>query len=112
MKISQRSAPGSSAWFSHLKIAQKTMAVQSEERAYTSDSTAENQNVSEKVYASAPTSPLPMIRKIFPAFSSPDCFRTSFLARAVMVQKRNRIVNPLARTDPKLERSEERRVGK
>ncbi len=37
----------SSAIFSHFKIAQKTTAVKKEEVAYTSPSTAENQNESE-----------------------------------------------------------------
>ena len=55
----QRLACGSSAWSYHLVIAQSTRAVTSEDIAYTSPSTAENQNVSEKQYARAPTAPLP-----------------------------------------------------
>lgn len=49
MSTSQRSAWGSSAWSSHLRINQNTTAVKAEEKAYTSPSTAENQKVSEKV---------------------------------------------------------------
>jgi hypothetical protein len=39
----------SSAILSHLRIAQNTNAVKNDDVAYTSPSTAENQNVSEKV---------------------------------------------------------------
>ena len=42
-------------------MAQNTKAVKSEDIAYTSPSTAENQNVSEKQYARAPTAPEPYI---------------------------------------------------
>ena len=55
----QRLACGSSACSYHLVIAQSTRAVTSEDIAYTSPSTAENQKVSEKQYANAPTAPLP-----------------------------------------------------
>ncbi len=41
--------PGSSATFSHLRMAQKTTAVKSDEVEYTSASTAENQKESENV---------------------------------------------------------------
>src|SRR5690606_36072305 len=101
MKTSHRSLSGSSARTSHFRIAQKTTAVQREERAYTSDSTAENQNESEKAYAIAPITPAAMIcQRTAPAGSvpdSPNVLRT----RAVIVQHRNSTVSPLARADPK-----------
>ncbi len=49
MRISQRSECFSSDIRSHLRMAQNTMAVKNEDMAYTSPSTAENQNESEKV---------------------------------------------------------------
>src|SRR5690606_39436054 len=48
IRRSHRSACGSSARFSHFRISQKTAAVHNEDMAYTSDSTAEYQNVSLK----------------------------------------------------------------
>jgi hypothetical protein len=66
--------------------------VKSDEDAYTSPSTAENQKVSEKVYANAPTAPAPNRAMPFQVVSG--C--TSFFANAVIVQKRKRIVNALA----------------
>ena len=74
------------------------MAVKKDEEAYTSPSTAENQNESEKVYAKAPTKPLPMMVNIFDWFSSPDFFAT-LSASAVMVQKRKRMVKALIIAD-------------
>ena len=61
MRIIHLEEPGSSATLSHFKIAQNTAAVNSEDNAYTSPSVALNQNESEKVYASAPTTPDPRI---------------------------------------------------
>src|SRR5438093_452680 len=84
----------SSATVSHLKIAQKTIAVKNEELAYTSPSTAENQNESLNVYAKAPTRPAPMTAINWEEVDSAFPI-TIFLARAVMVQKRNKIVNAL-----------------
>ena len=49
ISMSQRFACGWSATSSHLSIAQMTTAVNSDESAYTSPSTAENQNVSVNV---------------------------------------------------------------
>jgi len=49
------------ATLSHFKIAQNTAAVKNDESAYTSPSTAENQNESVKVKAMAPTNPLPQM---------------------------------------------------
>ena len=46
MSTSQRSLCGWSATSSHFRISQNTTAVNSDEKAYTSPSTAENQNVS------------------------------------------------------------------
>ena len=43
----------------HLVMHQTTRAVNRDDIAYTSPSTAENQNVSEKQYARAPTAALP-----------------------------------------------------
>ena len=52
-------AYGKSACSYHLVIAQNTMAVNNEDMAYTSPSTAENQNVSEKQYTRDPIMPEP-----------------------------------------------------
>lgn len=48
----------------HFNMAQKTMAVNKEEVAYTSPSTAENQKESENMYAKAPTRPAAIIPMI------------------------------------------------
>ncbi len=45
----QRKLPGSSATDSHFKMAQNTKAVNKDDKAYTSPSTAENQKLSLKV---------------------------------------------------------------
>ena len=55
----QRRAYGSSARSYQTVMSQNTTAVNREDIAYTSPSTAENQNVSEKAYTSAPTRPEP-----------------------------------------------------
>ena len=57
MSIIHLSACLSPAASSHLSIAQKTRAVKKADDAYTSPSTAENQNESVKEYATAPTAP-------------------------------------------------------
>ena len=44
---------------SHLNPSQNNNAIKKEDIAYTSPSTALNQKLSEKVYAKAPTKPLP-----------------------------------------------------
>ena len=46
MSMRYLSLCGWSARFSHLSMSQNTSAVQNDEKAYTSPSTAENQNVS------------------------------------------------------------------
>src|ERR1700751_2328104 len=94
------SAPGSSACASHLNMAQKTIAVQSDEMANTIVSTAENQKVSVKVKVSAPTKPPPMIRISLVLSASSPLFSNNFLASAVMVQNRNMMVAPLANAEP------------
>jgi hypothetical protein len=85
--------------FSHFKIAQKTTAVKSEELAYTSPSTAENQNVSENIYARDPTTADPKIKAISLNPGSVLLLISILRTRCVMVQKRKRIVNALARPD-------------
>ena len=78
-------------------MAQKTKAVKKELNAYTSPSTAEYQNESLNVYAKAPTTPAPITNKIwFCVKSAPLAFSTILLAKWVMVQNKNKIVNPLA----------------
>ena len=57
----QRRACGSSARSYQTVISQNTTAVKSDDIAYTSPSTAENQKVSEKAYTRAPTRPEPKI---------------------------------------------------
>lgn len=98
MNTIQRSAPGSSAWFSHFKMAQKTMAVKKEDNAYTSPSTALYQKESLKVYANAPTIPAPMIlHNCAPLMVSVVLTLTILRAKWVMVQNKNKMVNPLAK---------------
>jgi len=83
---------------SHFNIAQNTTAVKSEEVAYTSPSTAENQKVSEKVQASAPEKPeerIIILRKTDEVLSSTNILPD----RRVMVQKRNIMVRDEARAE-------------
>src|SRR5512133_2385446 len=80
-------------------MAQKTTAVKSEEVAYTSPSTAENQNVSEKAYARAPVSPAPSTAITLPVVKSASDFIMILRARCVTVQNRNMIVRALASPD-------------
>ena len=100
MKTIHLSAPGSSAWASHFKMAQKTTAVQNDERANTMVSTAENQKVSVNVKVKAPTRPPPIIRMSLVVSGTSSFLSNNFFARAVMVQKRNMMVAPLARAEP------------
>ena len=80
-------AYGVSACSYHLIMAQNTRAVISEDMAYTSPSTAENQNVSLNVYARAPTAPEPKMAIAFATLYVPssDGF-TSLFARNTMVR--------------------------
>ena len=66
--------------------------------AYTSPSTAENQKESEKVYVNAPTNPLPKMAYIL-FFSFSSLLANIFLPKAVMVQKRNKMVKELQSAD-------------
>ena len=76
------------------------MAVKKEDIAYTSPSTAENQNESVKVYVKAPTTPAARIEIILNLSFFDSSFFTSILfPNAVIVQKRNKIVNELQRAD-------------
>ena len=77
------------------------MAVQRDDKAKTMVSTAENQKVSVKVKASAPTSPAPKTCNCF-ARSASTLPPTSFFASAVIVQNKNIMVAPLANADIKL----------
>ena len=87
-----------SATSSHFKIHQNVTAVKKEDIAYTSPSTAENQNESEKVYASDPITPAAITENIFGKENSFEV-NINFLPKAVIVQKRNRIVNELQIAD-------------
>src|SRR5690606_6181620 len=102
ISTSHLSACGSSARASHFNIAQNTTAVQREDIAYTSDSTAENQNVSVKAYASAPTTPEAITTNSCGELNSAwsDVPTNTLRAKAVIVQNRKRIVKPLQTTDP------------
>ena len=98
ISIIQRCECFSSATLSHLRMAQKVMAVKNDDMAYTSPSPAENQNESEKVKAREPTSPLPSMAYMLAS----DISRsrgTSFRPSMVMVQKRNNIVKLLLSAD-------------
>ena len=89
--------------FSHLRIDQKTTAVNKEDIAYTSPSTAENQNESEKVYAKAPIRPPNNMEN----FENKDMFLSFFsccnifLLSRVIIQNKNAIVNALHNADMK-----------
>ena len=86
---------GCSASSSHFKMAQKTAAVNKLLMAYTSPSTAENQNESENVYAKPPMIPLPKTAQIFPVSVGFPKGETIFLARRVILQNKNKMVNEL-----------------
>src|SRR5580698_9804832 len=76
--------------------------MKSGETPKTMPSTAENQNESEKVKASAPTAPAPMMAMVFSRLTGSPFVTSSFVARRVMVQKRNRMVNPLLIAESRL----------
>ena len=59
MRMIHLAEPDWSATFSHLRMAQNTSAVNRLDKAYTSPSTALNQNESLNVYAKAPMAPAP-----------------------------------------------------
>ena len=85
-------------------MSQKTTAVKREDDAYTSPSTAENQKVSEKVYANAPTAPaprraMPRVRLIGDEVKGDEAGFTNLHPNAVIVQKRKRIVNAEANAE-------------
>ena len=86
-----------SASFSHFKIAQNTKAVKRLDRAYTSPSTALNQNESLNAYAKAPTAPEPNTASTFPWLNSFS--PVSRLAKWVMLQNKNRTVKELLSTE-------------
>ena len=78
-------------------MAQNTSAVNRLDNAYTSPSTALNQNESLNVYAKAPMAPAPNTATAAPP--SGWSWPVSRLAKCVMLQKRNKIVNELLSTD-------------
>src|SRR3569833_251295 len=95
MKTLHLSAPGSSARASHFSIAQKTEAVHKADKANTIVSSDENQKVSLKANASAPTTPAPNTKTCYCAVISP--LRVINLrATRTMVQYRNITVAALA----------------
>src|SRR5580700_5134623 len=95
MKMIQRSARGWSACSSHFPIAQNAMEIKRGETPKTMPSTAENQKESEKVKASAPTAPAPMMAMVFSKLIGSYFFTSNFFASRVVVQKRNKMANPL-----------------
>ena len=81
-------------------MSQNTKAVQNDEKAYTSASTAENQKVSLHVYANAPHTPPPKISSIFHSEMSSASSRTIMRrTRCVIVQNNSKIVAALSRAD-------------
>ena len=93
MSIRYLSEWGWSARFSHLRMSQNTRAVQNDEKAYTSPSTAENQNVSLHVYASAPQRPDPKMTSILTrGISVASSLTMRRLTRCVTVQKSRSMV--------------------
>ena len=93
MSTIQRLAWGSSACSYHLHMAQKTRAVKKEDMAYTSPSTALNQKVSEKQYASAPTAPEAKIAIACPGPTGDPT--TTLLAKNTMVKYSRKMVRAL-----------------
>ena len=77
-------------------MAQNTNAVKKEESAYTSPSTALNQNESLNVYAKAPTAPAAIVVKVCEAVNCSPVFTNILRAKCVTLQKRNKIVPALA----------------
>src|SRR5258706_9192457 len=103
MRMSQRLALLSSSMTSHFKIPQTTKAVKKDDMAYTSASTAENQNESEKVYANEPTKPAPISSQVLSGVNSFSRVMPIILRpKRVMDQNKKRIVNALASTLIKL----------
>src|SRR5690606_906970 len=102
IRISHLSASGSSARASHSKIAQKTTAAHCDDIAYTSHSTAQNQNVTVKAQGSAPTSAEAITGNVCVALRPPsrEIPTTSFRPTAVIVQNKKRSVNPLHAAGP------------
>jgi hypothetical protein len=84
---------------SHFKIAQKMSAVNRDDIAYTSPSTAENQNESVKVYDNEPIIPLPKIAIICPFDNILDFFKAIFFDRSVIDQNINNIEAELERAE-------------
>src|ERR1051326_2070542 len=103
MNTSQRSARGLSS-ASQRRMAQNTSAVKKDDMAYTSLSTAENQNESEKQYAIEPTRPVPMMAHMRPSVSSCPIARMSLRPSRVSDQNMKRMVPALARADMVLSR--------
>ncbi len=105
MRTIQRLACGWSAVSYQRHIAQNTSAVNSDDIAYTSPSTALNQNVSENVYASAPTAPeaiiaiaCPFVISSVPFVISSEVEKslfTTLLAKNTIVRYRKKMVSAL-----------------
>src|SRR5665213_267188 len=90
IKTSHFTACLSSALASHFMIDQKTTEVKQNELDQTIPSVAENQNESVNVNATAPMKPAPIIEIRLSVVISSPFLTNSFLAKAVMVQKRNK----------------------
>src|SRR6185503_11048660 len=90
------SIPACSSACSHFNIDQNTSAVKKEDNAYTSPSTALNQNESEKVYTKAPMTPALITVKSWLLSSISPVFTNILRAKWVTLQNRNRIVAALA----------------
>ena len=84
--------------FSHLSPAQNVADKKSIAKAYTSDSTALNQKLSENIKARAPIEALKIIFKLLEKLF----FLNIFWRNNVVDQKRNNITNALDTTDRKL----------
>ena len=95
MATIHRSAYSVSACSSHLRIIQNTAAVNRDDMAYTSASTAENQKVSDQQYARAPTTPAPMRENACPAdrVPLPPFFSMMRRPRWTIVRYRKNMVN-------------------
>src|SRR6478609_10172096 len=86
----------SSSIESHFKMHHTTTAVEKDDMAYTSASTAENQNESENAYVSEPTMPDANSSHFFSSDSNNCETPISLRPNNTIDQKRNRTVKALA----------------
>src|SRR3712207_3363794 len=102
MSTSHRLAAAGSLMRSQRRAAHTTNAVNSDDKAYTSPSTAENQNESEKAYDREPTTRAASTPKVWAGWSPVSAAGASLRASSVIVQNRNRRAKALKRAEEML----------